>query len=138
MTLIESDRFLNVTDIAHSAYLLEQFVQEKLQVLENISVPVTLGGKLHNPANDPPTRVPADVVAVMIRQKNIPATITVNLVNTGYVVTESTSSKPEEYYLLFVNCGAHRRCSIEGTVEVRYFMPRDPVARAVFFAKYYA
>ena len=137
MTLFETDRLLNVTDIAHSNSLLERMVYEKLQILDNISVPVFLGGKLHNSANDPPTRVPVDVVAVLIKQKNIPANITVSLVDTGYEVTESSINKPDEYWLLFVNCRKHRSCSIEGTMEVRYFKPLDLVARAVFFAAYY-
>lgn len=138
MTLNTSDRLLKVTNIAHSNHLLEEFVQGKLQLLDKISVPVALAGKIQNPANDPPTTVPADVVAVLIRQRGIPATIAVRTVDTGYVVTESASSKPEEFYVLFVNCGKNRESSIEGTVEVRYFTPRNAFARAVFFAAYYA
>lgn len=135
---VPSDRLTRVTDIAHSTALLEIFVQERLIRLDNISVPVTTSGVLRHPANDPPTTVPVDVVAVLIKQRRVPATIVVRGVDTGFVVTESRSSKPEEFYVLFVNCGEGRRCTIEGTMEVRYFHPRDGAARATFFAAYYS
>ena len=82
--------------------------------------------------------VPSDVVAILIRQPEIPATFSLVDSSTGYVVTESEPSKPEEFYVLLTDPTDGRSCTIEGTVEVRYLYPRDPVAEATFFSSYFS
>ena len=134
---IPKHRFLLVTDIAHSPSLLEDFVQKTLLHFDSMSILVTIDGVQRHLPNDPPTVVPEDVVAVLIRQPELPATIAFIPGESGYVVKESASGKPEQFYVLFVNCGEGSSCTIEGTVEVRYFYPRDADARAIFFASYY-
>ena len=137
MSLDPWGRFFLVTDIAASPSILEEFVHEQVLRLDHISVPVKIGGTIENLPNSGPTTVPEDVVAVLIRQRRIPPTIAVKKLETGYLVTEAASAKREEFYLLFINCDKGRRCTIDGTVGVRYFYPRNAVARATLFAAYY-
>ncbi|KAF6219721.1 hypothetical protein HO133_003546 [Letharia lupina] len=134
---IPSDYLLVATHLAHSPSLLEAFVHESLLRLTNISIPVTIDDVTRNLPTSPPTTVPEDVVAILIRQRALPATIGVNGVEAGYVVTETASSTAEVFWVLFVNFGPGRACTVEGAVEVRYFYPRDADARAMFLAAYY-
>ena len=137
MPLTPWGRFFLVTDIAQFPSILEAFVHEQVLSLDHISVPVKIGDTIDNFPNSVPTTVPEDVVAVLIRQLKIPPTIAVRKLETGYLVTDAASAKREEFFLLLVNCGKGRRCTIEGAVGVRYFYPRNAVARATLFAAYY-
>ena len=79
------------------------------------------GPDLHITPQDPPFIVPSDVVAVLIKQAEIPSTFGVEESPAGYVVKERDSGRPQEYYLLFNSTEGGRRCIIEACVEVRYF-----------------
>lgn len=57
-----SDHFHVITDLAYSPSLLGVYVQEAVLHLDNISAPINLV------PNGPPITVPADVVAVLVRQ----------------------------------------------------------------------
>ena len=84
-----------------------------------------IGDILHNDAHSSPLLVPSNVVAVLIRQPEIPATFSVEESVFGYIVEERTPSKPEEYYLLFNRDTDGRTCTIEASVQVRYFYIAD-------------
>ena len=122
---LPSDRLSLATNYAHLPSFLERLVQERLLVLDGVSIPVKIGNILHNNAHSSPLLVPSNVVAVLIRQPEIPATFSVEESEFGYIVEERTPSKPEEYYLLFNRDTDGRTCTIEALVQVRYFYIAD-------------
>ncbi|KAM0801066.1 hypothetical protein BDR22DRAFT_907146 [Usnea florida] len=122
---LPSGRLSLATNYAHLPSFLESLVQERLLVLDGVSIPVKIGNTLHNNAHSSPLFVPSNVVAVLIRQPEIPATFRVEESEFGYIVEERTPSKPEEYYLLFNRNTDGRTCTIEALVEVRYFYIAD-------------
>ena len=118
---LPSDRLSHATKYAHSSFSLERFVEERLLALDGVFIPVRIGGIVHNSTHCSPLILPPNVVAVLIKQPQIPATFTVEESPAGYVVKEREPIKPAEYYLLFNSARGGRRCTIEAFVELRYF-----------------
>ena len=118
---LPSDRLSLVTKYAHSPSLLEKFVAHRLLDLDGVFIPVRIGGIVHNTAHSSPLMLPPNVVAVLIKQPQIPATFSVEESPAGYVVKEREPIKPAEYYVLFYTTVGFRRCTIEAFVEVRFF-----------------
>lgn len=124
--------FFITTNIAHESSLLEEFVREKLHRLYKADVPVILSSEIHYSANNGLATVPDDVVAILIRQQEIPPSIYTHKRDSGFFVTEGLNGRPEQFYVLLVNCGQDRRCIIKGAVQARLFHPANAIARETF------
>ncbi|KAF6222461.1 hypothetical protein HO133_001547 [Letharia lupina] len=124
--------FFVTTDIAHESSLLEAFVGEKLLRLYKIDIPIFASGVINNSADMGPATVPDEVVAILIMQQEMPPVIYTHKNDSGFFVTEGLSGRPQQSFVLLVNCGYSQGCTIEGKVQVRLFHPANTIARETF------